>query len=84
MHIALNGWFWTQPYTGSGQMVRRLVTMLRRIAPEVRLTLVLPPGQPVPADLPEGVQAVTTRGPGGNLGKVWFEQRPFPAAAAAC
>lgn len=84
MHIALNGWFWTQPYTGSGQVVRRLVTMLRRIAPEVRLTLVLPPGQPVPDDLPEGVQAVTTRGPGGNLGKVWFEQRTFPAAAAAC
>ncbi|MBL8156431.1 MAG: glycosyltransferase family 4 protein [Anaerolineae bacterium] len=84
MHVALNGWFWSQPYTGSGQVVRRLVAMLRRIAPEVRLTLVLPPGQPVPDDLPEGVQAVTTRGPGGNLGKVWFEQRTFPAAVAAC
>jgi len=23
MHIAFNGWFWDQPYTGSGQYLRR-------------------------------------------------------------
>lgn len=84
MHIALNGWFWDQPHTGSGQYLRNLVLALRRVAPEVQLTLIMPPHNPQPANLPDGVvvmasgQAQRTS----KLGKVWFEQRTFPRLVA--
>lgn len=78
MHIAFNGWFWDQPHTGSGQYVRGLLRGLRRAAPELQMTLVLPPHNAAPDDLPRDVSVVTTTGPGGELGKVWFEQRTFP------
>lgn len=81
MHIAFNGWFWDQPNTGSGQYVRRLLPALRRAAPDLQMTLVLPPHNTTPDDLPENVSIVTTRGPGGKPGKVWFEQRTFPQMA---
>jgi len=77
-HVAFNGWFWDQPNTGSGQYLRRLVHNLCRLAPELALTLVLPPHITAPEDLPPNVQPIFTRGRGGNLGKVWFEQRTFP------
>lgn len=77
MHIALNGWFWDQPNTGSGQYIRRLVPMLRRIAPDLGLTLILPPHNKS-LDLPTNVGVLRTTGPGGRIGKVWFEQRTFP------
>lgn len=78
MHIAYNGWFWDQPNTGSGQYIRHLLHQLCRVAPEIRLTLVLPPHNTSPDDLPANVNIVTTRGGSGNLGKVIFEQRTFP------
>lgn len=78
MHIAYNGWFWDQPNTGSGQYVRRLLHHLRRVSPDVQMTLVLPPGLRDPDDLPANVSIVTTSGSRGRLGKVWFEQRTFP------
>ncbi len=81
MHIAFNGWFWDQSNTGSGQYVRRLLHALRRVAPDVQLTLVLPPHNTTPDDLPDDVSLVTTRGSSGDLGKVWFEQRTFPQMA---
>ena len=80
MHVALNGWFWDQPYTGSGQVVRRLVSNLRKVAPDLRLTLVLP-SHISGADVPAGVETVQVNARRGNLGKNWFEQRSFPAAA---
>ncbi|MDX2163705.1 MAG: glycosyltransferase family 1 protein [bacterium] len=84
MHIAFNAWFWNQPYTGSGQYLRRLVGALRKIAPDLRITLVMPPGITPQADeLPANVEVYPTRGTRSNLGKVWFEQRTYPAAAAA-
>lgn len=83
MHIVFNGWFWDQPNTGSGQYVRRLLSALRRTAPQLRMTLVLPPNLPIPDDLPPDVEAMPTRGSRSNFGKVWFEQRTFPAAAAS-
>ncbi|MDX1991058.1 MAG: glycosyltransferase family 1 protein [bacterium] len=79
MHIAFNGWFWDQPNTGSGQYLRRLLASLRKIAPALKLTLVLPPGKSNPSDVPPDVEVVQTKGPGGKVGKVWFEQRIFPA-----
>jgi glycosyltransferase involved in cell wall biosynthesis len=78
MHIAFNGWFWDQPNTGSGQYIRRLAYQLRRIAPDLDMTLILPPHNKAADDLPNDVNLVVTNGPGGKFGKVWFEQRIFP------
>jgi glycosyltransferase involved in cell wall biosynthesis len=82
MHVAINGWFWNQPYTGSGQYVRRLLHHLVRVAPDLQLTLILPPGVHQVDDLPENVSLLTTSGPGGDMGKVIFEQRTYPRMVA--
>jgi glycosyltransferase involved in cell wall biosynthesis len=82
MRIAFNGWFWDQPNTGSGQYLYYLLHNLRRLAPDLQMTLVLPPHIADAKNLPANVQTVYTRGMKGNLGKVWFEQRTFPQAAA--
>ncbi len=82
MHIAFNGWFWDQPNTGSGQYVRRLLHNLRRVAPDLQMTLVLPSRLQKADDLPENVTVVTAFGPGSNLGKVTFEQVSYPRAVA--
>lgn len=82
MHIALNGWFWDRPDTGSGQYVRQLVTALRRIEPDIALTLVLP--APTSAPPPGGVATIVADAGRSHLGKVWFEQRQFPAVVARC
>ncbi|MBE2269494.1 MAG: glycosyltransferase family 4 protein [Anaerolinea sp.] len=81
MHICFNGWFWDQPNTGSGQYLRHLLRGLRRIAPDLKLTLVLPPGVTSADDLPADVNLITTTGSRGNLGKVIFEQQTFPRMA---
>jgi glycosyltransferase involved in cell wall biosynthesis len=81
MHIAFNGWFWDQPNTGSGQYLRRLLHHLRRVAPDLQMTLVLPPHNRDPDDLPQDVSVVATTGRSGDLGKVWFEHRTFPQIA---
>ncbi len=77
MHVVYNGWFWDQPNTGSGQVIRHLLPALRRVAPDLQMSVVLPQGVGGD-DLPEGVEAITTGGSRSNLGKVWFEQRIFP------
>ena len=82
MHIAFNGWFWDQPNVGSGQYIQRLLHNLCRIAPENDYTLILPPHATTADDLPDNVSVVTTRGPGGKLGKVLFEQRTYPRMVA--
>ncbi len=78
MHVAFNGWFWDQPNTGSGQYIRRLLPHLRRVAPEVEMTLVLPARITAPEDVPERVTVVHAGGAGGSIGKVLFEQRAYP------
>lgn len=82
MHIALNGWFWDQPHVGSGQYLRHLVTHLRRIDSNLRMTLVLPPHNPQPDGIPDGVDILPTgkRQHTGKAGKIFFEQRGFPQA----
>ena len=82
MHIAFNGWFWDHPHVGSGQYLRRLLHNLTHVAPEHQYTLVLPPHNTQPDDLPDNVSLVTTSGPGGHIGKVLFEQRTFPRMVA--
>ncbi len=79
MHIALNGWFWDHPHTGSGQVIRHLLPALRRARPEARLTLIVP--DDAAADAPDGVAVVGARTGRGALAKVWFEQRIFPMLA---
>ena len=79
MHVALNGWFWEYPFTGSGQVVRRLVGGLRKVTPDLRITLVVPGWASADA-VPEGVSVVRVRTRRGYFGKNWFEQRGFPAA----
>ncbi len=82
MHIAFNGWFWDQPWAGSGQYLRGLLHALQKIAPDLQMTLILPPHNTTPDDLPENVNTLITRGRGGRLGKILFEQRTFPRMAA--
>ncbi|NJL92557.1 MAG: glycosyltransferase family 4 protein [Anaerolineae bacterium] len=78
MHIALNGWFWDQPYSGSGQYLRGLLLALLRLPDAPQVTLILPHASADP--LPEGVTVLLAPPRlGGHLGKVWFEQRAFPA-----
>ncbi len=83
MHIAFNGWFWDQTNTGSGQYLRRLLHHLRALDAGLKLTLVLPPHNNTPDDLPRDVNIITT-GNGERAthwAKVWFEQRTFPQLA---
>ena len=84
MHIAFNGWFWDQPHVGSGQYLRRLLHNLRRVSPDLKLTLILPPHNDSPDDLPPDVNIITTSGMKGKLGKIWFEQRTFPRMVKQC
>jgi glycosyltransferase involved in cell wall biosynthesis len=81
-HVVFNGWFWDQPNTGSGQYIRRLLPALQKVAPDLQMTLVLPPGLTAAENLPSNVNLVPTGGSRSNLGKVMFEQRTFPAAVA--
>jgi glycosyltransferase involved in cell wall biosynthesis len=79
MRIAINGWFWDQPHTGSGQYTRQLLAHLVLIAPGHEYVLVTPQGSQRITDhaLPHG-GGTAGRKPG--LGKVWFEQVRFPRA----
>jgi glycosyltransferase involved in cell wall biosynthesis len=82
MHLAINGWFWDRPDTGSGQYLRGLVRHLRAADPDLSITLILPEGAPVET-MPPGitVQPVTLKGRG-HLAKTGFEQQVFPRVAA--
>lgn len=86
MHLAINGMFWSQPTVGSGQYLRTLVHALPVVAPDVRLTLILPVYRAADEPLPQDVQAVYVHTPfdgrSENLAKVWFEQIGVPLAAA--
>ena len=83
MHVVVNGWFWNRPDTGSGQYVRHCITTLARLAPEVRLTVVVPGDGPQGAshrshELPLncGLRPVTCDV--SDWGKLRFEQFAFP------
>jgi len=81
VHIAFNGWFWNQPFTGSGQYLRHLLTALQSLAPQHRLTLVIPENMHTLDCLPPNVDVLPMSFRfNGDMGKVWFEQRSFPRA----
>lgn len=81
MHLAINGWFWDQPATGSGQTVRHLVPALIRQESALEISLVVPAwitSEGINGPLPERVRLLPVPCRPGNLGKLWFEQSTFP------
>jgi glycosyltransferase involved in cell wall biosynthesis len=81
MRMAINGWFWSQPATGSGQTVRYLVPALVEQDPALEITLVIPEW----ATSNQAIEALSGRvtllpvpSRPGNLGKLWFEQVTLP------
>ena len=45
MHLAINGYFWNRPNTGSGQYTRQLVYQLNRLVSDLAITLIYPQGE---------------------------------------
>ena len=82
MHIVVNGWFWGQMNTGSGQYLHYLAQHLPEVGVEHRYTLVLPHASDVP--MPPGWQievvAPAAQRLSEHLTKLWFEQITFPRA----
>jgi glycosyltransferase involved in cell wall biosynthesis len=90
MHVAISATFWDQPAVGSGQYLHGLLGGLAAVAPELRITLLVPR---------YGSESATSREPplgaapdmvivgtpfdtsSTNLAKLWFEQIGAPRAA---
>ncbi|MDE2636784.1 MAG: hypothetical protein OXI30_10500, partial [Chloroflexota bacterium] len=60
MHIAINGWFYDQESTGSGQYLRHLIKHLPTAAEELELSLILPNHVGAPKELPSRVKPIKT------------------------
>jgi glycosyltransferase involved in cell wall biosynthesis len=87
MHLAINGWFWDNPTTGSGQYTRQLVRALDALDADLHISLVIPDRQKQGMESEErALPASCTVHPvacsGSNLGKLLFEQVAFPRACA--
>ncbi len=82
MHIAINGYFWNRPNSGSGQYTRHLVTTLDKLVSDLQISLILPQSTDAarPEAVPPDVRVVPISARSGNMGKLWFEQRTFPKA----
>ncbi len=83
MRIILNGWFWGQTATGSGQYLSHLLAHLPEVTPEHEYLLTLWCGHASPGRL-HGCRVLPLATPfdrvSENLSKVWFEQVTFPRA----
>lgn len=82
MRIAFNGLFLREPFSGTGEYLRRLLTSLAQMQAD-QLVVIAPSG----VDLPAGLGSVEihhyadgAQNFGPNLAKVWFEQVVFPRA----
>ncbi|MBU0705183.1 MAG: glycosyltransferase family 4 protein [Chloroflexi bacterium] len=89
MRVAVNGWFWNSPTTGSGQYTRRLVEHLVALDSDLQITLVVPTGKRQEARskkqetaYPASCILRPVSCSRSNLGKVWFEQIAFPRECA--
>lgn len=82
MHVAINAYFWNQPFTGSGQYTRQLVLHLNRFVSDLEITLVFPQtdGVTEPEKVPPSVGVRIVHSRAGHAGKVLFEQVHFPRA----
>ncbi len=76
MRMGINGLFWEQETTGSGQYTHCLVREL--MALEIEYTLFLPRHKPGTGDPHH--RLITPFPKNENLAKVWFEQISFPRA----
>lgn len=86
MHVAINGYFWNQPFVGSGQYTRQLIYHLNRYISDLDITLIFPQREPdeQPTDLPPSVRVAYVPVRPGHIGKLLFEQFGFPKACRAC
>lgn len=87
MHLAINGWFWNRPTTGSGQYVQQLVEGLESLQTELQITIVLPNGSEEKVEdsgglLPPSRSLYSVDCSRSNFGKVLFEQAAFPRACS--
>jgi glycosyltransferase involved in cell wall biosynthesis len=85
MRIAINGWFYGQLTTGSGQYLEALAEWLPRVDGTHALFLIAAAGQRTGEfSAPANWQIVRARTPfdriSTNLAKLWFEQVTFPLA----
>lgn len=82
MHIAINGYFWNKPNSGSGQYTRNLIWTLDKLVSDLQISLILPQQkeEDLPDNIPPDVNVVSVPVRSGHLGKVMFEQRAFPKA----
>ncbi|MEK7328317.1 MAG: glycosyltransferase, partial [Chloroflexota bacterium] len=82
MRIALNGWFYDQPHTGSGQYLRELLAQLPAVAPDVEPILIVPKHAALITNNQLPITNYNLQSPISNLNlsKVWFEQIGFPRA----
>jgi len=96
LHIAVNGWFWDAPTTGSGQYTRRLVEAVASLEPSVVLTVLIP-FTPTADRAPPGDSALSGDNASVSVspqvklhphpvrrtkaGKVWWEQVTVPRLA---
>lgn len=87
--VAVNGWFWGQLATGSGQYLHALARHLPQIEASECYILVLPaarfPDETLASlAIPDSWQSIRVVTPfdrvNENLAKVWFEQVAFPMA----
>jgi glycosyltransferase involved in cell wall biosynthesis len=82
MHISLSGWFWDQPYVGSGQYLHGLIHGIQQLSDKVDITLLLPVGVAHPAAPLRGLTVTTPFDRRQhNLAKLWFEQIGVSLAA---
>jgi glycosyltransferase involved in cell wall biosynthesis len=85
MHIAVNAYFWNQPFTGSGQYTRQLVEHLQRYVSDIKISLIFPQLETgeQPHAVPSKVAVHTIPSRKGHAAKVLFEQVHFPRACSA-
>ncbi len=79
MRVALNGWFWNRPETGSGQYLRRLTKALSAYVPELE-SLIFVPGDEPGESLPH-IKIMFVPVKRGAVRKVWWEQVTIPRMA---
>jgi len=81
MRVALSGWFWDRPETGSGQYLRYLVAALAEYAPASQFAVLTPTPPPPEVACAPNVEFAVVPGKKTNLGKVRWEQISLPKAA---
>ncbi len=81
MRVALSGWFWDRPETGSGQYLRQLLKRMAALEEAPELVLLAPPEHLEDQAALSGVRILPLEAPPGAWGKAWWEQVVLPNAA---